>query len=210
VNITQSDPFGFYINIKGGIPIKIVQQDQVYELKTPDMSTYVSIEGLEDPYIWIYSKYRTSNVIYKYEYATIIDGEYDFYFDVSEDSDQNRLHHLWECLNGTDNPSTITPRPNYFPDPDGLSFFDRLEGKHTSNEPDEVKMSTFIIGDPLMEDHGGRATSIVDHEYITGIPAYYQLKFGNDELRDPLGSVIYFSKNYAEFFKFQNNYLSKI
>ncbi len=213
VNITQSDPFGFYVNIKGGIPIKIVQQDQdqVYELKTPDMSTYVSIEGLEDPYIWIYSKYRTSNVIYKYEYATVIDGNYDYYFDISEDSDQNRLEHLWECLNGTDNPSTITPRPNYFPDRNGTSFFDRLEGKNTSTEPNSVRMSTFIIGDPLNEDHGGRDISIVDHEYITGTLAYYQLRIGSDELTDPLGSYIYLSKDYAEtIFKFQNKYLGKL
>jgi len=156
VNITQTDPFGFYVNIKGGIPIKIVQQDkdQVYELKTPDMSSYVSIEGLEDPYIWIYTKYRTSNVIYKYEYATVIGTTYDYYFDVSEDNDLNQLYHLQECLNGTDNPSTITPRPNYFPDPSGLSFFDRLEGKNTSTESNSVKMSTFIIGDPLLENHG--------------------------------------------------------
>jgi len=100
VNITQTDPFGFYVNIKGGIPIKIVQQDkdQVYELKTPDMSSYVSIEGLEDPYIWIYTKYRTSNVIYKYEYATVIGTTYDYYFDVSEDNDLNQLYHLQECL----------------------------------------------------------------------------------------------------------------
>lgn len=213
VDITQTDPFGFYVNIKGGIPIKIVQQDkdQVYELKTPDMSSYVSIEGLEDPYIWIYTKYRTSNVIYKYEYATVIGTTYDYYFDVSEDNDLNQLYHLQECLNGTDNPSTITPRPNYFPDPSGLSFFDRLEGKNTSTESNSVKMSTFIIGDPLLENHGGRMDiSKLDHEYITGVVAYYKLSIGNDEVTDPLGSYIYLSQYYAEtIFKFQNKYLKK-
>ena len=37
VNITQEDPFGFYINIKAGIPIKVIQRDQVYEGKTPKL-----------------------------------------------------------------------------------------------------------------------------------------------------------------------------
>ncbi len=213
VNITQNDPFGFYVNVKGGIPIKIVQQnkDQVYELKTPDMSTYVTIEGLEDPYIWIYTKFRTSNVIYKYEYATVIGTTYDYYFDVSEDTEQNQLQHLQECLNGTDNPSTIPQRPNYFPDPSGLSFFDRLEGNNTSAEPASVRMSTFIIGDPLLENHGGRLEiSKVDHEYITGVVAYYKLSIGTAEVTDPLGSVVYLSQYYAEtIFKFQNKYLKK-
>ncbi|MGV8144763.1 MAG: hypothetical protein ACP5OJ_09155 [Methanothermobacter sp.] len=213
VYITQTDPYGFYVNIKGGIPIKIVQQDsdQVYELTTPDSSTYVSIQGLEDPYVWIYTKYRSSNVIYKYPYYTYSDTYgYDYYFDVTVDTDLNRLNHLWDCLNGTENPSTISPRPYYFGDPEGLSFFDRLEGKNTSTEPDEVKMSSFIIGDPLLEDHGTREISKIDHEYITGVRAYYILKIGNDEVTDPDGSFIYLSQYYGDFLGFDNNYLKKV
>lgn len=214
VYITQTDPFGFYMNVKGGIPIKIVQQDkdQVYELKTPDISTYVSIQGLEDPYIWIYSKYRSSNVIYNYPWYTYIDGYGAFYyFDESEDNDLNIINHLYDCLNGTSNPSFVSPRPYYFPDTDGLSFFDRLEGQHTSTAPDSVKMSTFIIGDPLMEDHGGQKISAIDHEYFTSIKAYYMIKIGGDEMTDPLGSYIYLTQNYAEnIFKIQSNYLKKL
>lgn len=210
VYITQTDPFGFYVNVRGGIPIKIEQQngDQVYELKTPDISTYVSIEGLEDPYIWIYTKERTSNVIYKYSYYTYSDvyGR-DYYFDSIVDTDENKLHNLWECLNGTDNPSGITPRPNYFPDPTGLSFFDRLEGKHTSSEPQEVRMSTFIIGDPLLENHYGRTDiSRLDHEYVIGTEIGTPIRIGSNEITDPLGSVFYLSDGYKSFFELESNY----
>ncbi len=213
VHITQTEPFGFYVNVESGIPVKVVQQntDQVYEFKLSNMSTYVTIEGLEDPYIWIYTKYRTSNVIYKYSYFTYTAAYgYEYFFDDSEDADNNRLYHLWDCLNGTDNPSSITPRPNYFPDPNGLSFFDRLEGKNTSTEPNTVKMSTFIIGDPLLENHGRADISRIDHEYFLSVVADYQLKIGNDELTDPLGTYIYLSSNYATFFQFDSKYLKKI
>jgi len=33
--------------------------------------------------------------------------------------------------------------------------------------------------------------SKIDHEYITGVVAYYKLSIGNDEVTDPLGSYIY-------------------
>ncbi|HOI71447.1 MAG TPA: hypothetical protein PLC38_04085 [Methanobacterium sp.] len=211
VNITQTDPFGFNIEIKGGIPIKIVQQDkdQAYELKTPDMSTYVTIEGLEDPYIWIYTKERRSNVIYKYQYATVIGSEFDYYFDSNVDTENNRLHYLWECLNGTDNPSNIPRRPNYFPDPNGLSFFDRLEGKNSSTENANVRMSTFILGDPLSENHGRSDISRLDHEYMLGIVGT-DIRFGSvesgNEFTDPLGSTFYLSDGYKAFFKLESNY----
>lgn len=209
VNITQTDPYGFYVNIKGGLPIKIVQKDrdQVYELRTPDISTYVSIEGLEDPYIWIYTKYRSSNVIYNYPYYAYssVYGP-DFQFDVDVDKVNNRIYHLWDCLNGTNNPSTITPRPFYFPDPSGLSFFDRLEGKNTSTEAGGVRMSTFIIGDPLLEDHGRSDISKVDREYFTAVIGTYTVKFGNDEMTDPLGSIFYLSNAYKTYFNLANSY----
>jgi len=64
VNITQTEPFGFFVQVRKGIPIKIVQKDQAYEVETPPISSYVTIEGLEDPYVWVNTKYRTSNIIY--------------------------------------------------------------------------------------------------------------------------------------------------
>lgn len=218
VNITQTDPFGFYVNIKGGIPIKIVQKDkdQVFELKIPPLSTYVTITGLEDPYIWIYTKYRSSNVIFSYPHYNYVPslgmpGGAFYHFDDYDDKNLNIINYLYDCLNGTKNPNSIPKRPYYFPDPNGLSFFDRLEGKNSSNAPSEVRMSTFIIGDPLMEDHGGRKISAIDNEYFRSVSGYYTIKIGGDLMTDPLGSPIYLTRYYAEtLFKIQSNYLSRI
>ncbi|MBU4608495.1 MAG: hypothetical protein KUA33_05325, partial [Methanobacterium sp.] len=148
VTISQDDPFGFYVHVRGGIPIKVVQKDQVYEGVTPPITSYVSISGLEDPYIWVNSKERNSNVIFKSPYYE--DSPYtgkDFHMDDVVDNPNARLYELWNYLNGTNNPSGITPRPYYFPDPHGLSFFDRLENNtNTTSSRPEVRMSTFVIG----------------------------------------------------------------
>ncbi|MDP3014372.1 MAG: hypothetical protein Q8M92_09035, partial [Candidatus Subteraquimicrobiales bacterium] len=130
INITQTDPFTFNVIISKGIPVTVVQKDQNATLMTPQISVSVSIENLEDPYVWIYSKNRISNVIYKYPYYTTQNNDYHFAGQVYP----NRLENLAYCLNGTNNPSGITPRPYYFPDQYGLSFFDRLEGRNVSTE----------------------------------------------------------------------------
>jgi hypothetical protein len=196
VNITQTDPFGFFVTIKGGIPIKIVQKGQVYQGYTPVISTYVSLEGLEDPYIWVNTKFRQSNVIYKYSYYTNIPGVGpEYYFQQNVDTSTNRLYQLWNCLNGTDNPSNITPRPNYFADTAGLSFFDRLENKTSSSDSNVTRMSTFVLGDVLQEDHNNAHVSIVDWEYFQGVlgtPIEIQ---NNQFMYDPMGSMIYISNS---------------
>ncbi len=207
VNITQTEPFGFWVNVREGIPIKVVQKDQVYDGTTPPISTYVTIEGLEDPYVWVNSKFNRSSIIYKYPYATYLSAYgYDYYFADYVDTDLERLYHLWDCLNGTDNPSGITPRPYYFVDPYGLSFFDRLENKtnSTSTSDPSVRMSTFIIGDPLERDYG-RAISKVDQEYFRGIVGY-QIKIRGNPIADPEGSTFYISEFYRQFFKLSKNY----
>lgn len=208
VNITQSEPFGFTVNIKGGIPIKIVQNnsDQAYQFKTPEISTYVTLVGIEDPYIWIKTKHRFSNVIYNYPYYTYSDvyGP-NWSFDAVVGGD-NKLHYLWECLNGTNNTGNITPRPYYFPDRNGLSFFDRLEGQDTSLESNpDVRMSTFIIGDPLIDIHGNAAISRLDHEYIRGLPGSV-ITIGGSNITDPLGGVFYLSNSYKTQFGLENAY----
>lgn len=185
VNITQDDPFGFKVNIRGGIPIRIVQKEQVYEFRLPPTSAYVSIEGIEDPYIWINTKFRQSNVIYKYPYYATNGSYRDYRMNESVDSDSH-LQNLWYCLNGTDNPSNITPRSYYFIDPDGLSFFDRLENRSESADPEYTRMSTFILEDPLLEDHNGdQHISKVDREYFLGI-ARTTIKVRNNVMYDPL------------------------
>lgn len=219
ITITQSDPFGFYITLNGGIPIKVVQKDQIFETKTPTITSYVSIEGLEDPYILLYTKYnpinansskvRSSNVIYRYPYYTTTLSVPNYHFADSVDITNLRLNKLWDCLYGTNNPSGITPRPYYFPDTNGLSFFDRLEGKNISTDNSATRMSTFILGDPLQEDHGRRDISKLDHEYFTGVlgtPIMIRNATLNDEMNDPLGSVFYLSSNYKTFFSLSSQY----
>jgi len=220
VSITQEDPFGFYVNIKGGIPIRVEQKDQVYEGYTPQMKAYVSIEGIEDPYIWINSKERISTVIYKYPHFINDPLGNDYQFQFKSDPDRKRLHYLWECLNGTGNPSEIYPRPYYFIDPidsstnhlGGLSFFDRLENKTptTSTSASNTRMSTFIVGDPLQEDHGTEAISRLDHEYFAGVggtPIYLGTGSNQIEMREPdtngtpNGAIFYLSQGYKDFFK---------
>ncbi|OEC84878.1 MULTISPECIES: hypothetical protein [Methanobacterium] len=207
ITITQTEPFGFYINLRGGIPIKVVQKDQVYEGTLPSISSYVSIRGMEDPYIWVNSKQRTSNIIYEYPYYK--DYENSYFFDENVSVDDHRLNFLWECLNGTDNPSQITPRPYYFPDPlGGLTFFDRLENRSTSSDSNnKTWMSTFILGDPLKDEHAGNEiVSRLDHEYFSGVttnvgPIY--IGTGNDKepMQDSSGTaVFYLSKKYKDFF----------
>jgi hypothetical protein len=199
ITITQSDPFGFYVTIRGGIPLKVVQKDQVFETKTPPITSYVSIEGLEDPYVLLYTKgssstSRFSNVIYKYPYYT--SGNY--HFADSVDTTEDRLYKLWDCLYGTNNPSGISPRPYYFPDTNGLSFFDRLEGKNSSSDNSSARMSTFILGDPLQENHGRRDISKLDHEYITAVVGT-NIMIGSDQVIDPLGSVFYLSSTSNDY-----------
>ncbi|MBI5680746.1 MAG: hypothetical protein HZC47_07640 [Methanobacterium sp.] len=205
VTISQEDPFGFYVDVKAGIPIKVVQRDQVYEGATPKIRVYVPIDRLEDPYIWINSKERTSNVIYKYPYQTytpVFGLEYHF-ADVVE---QGKLHYLWECLNGTDDadPGKITPRPYYFQDIHGLSFFDRLENKTpgTSTSLINTRMSTFILGDPLYEEHGRESVSRIDNEYFANIGGgTIETKHGSiiTAIRDPEGSIFYLSPPYKTY-----------
>ncbi|MGB9838311.1 hypothetical protein [Methanothermobacter sp.] len=206
VTITQNDPFGFSVEIRGGIPVKVVQKDQVYEFRLPQVSSYVSLEGIEDPYIWINTKFRASNVIYKYPYYASNGTYADYRLNESVDRD-GRLQNLWYCLNGTDNPSNITPRPYYFVDPYGLSFFDRLENRSSSADPQYTRMSTFIIGDPLLEDHkGNQYISKVDREYFLGIPGT-TIKVRNNVVYDPLGCPFCLSATYKDLLGLAaNNY----
>lgn len=205
VYITQEDPFGFYVNIKGGIPIRVEQSNQQkFEGYTPVIKVYISIEGLEDPYIWLNTKNRISTVIYKYPYYTSFDTNYHFHEGLYPDG--KSLKYIWDCMNGTGNPSGIYPRPYYFVDPHGLSFFDRLENRTTvtSTSNNNTKMSSFIIGDPLQEDHGTDAVSRLDHEYFAGTIGF-PILIGNgqgtpmrepDSAGTPNGAIFYLSSTY--------------
>jgi hypothetical protein len=124
------------------------------------------------------------------------------------DKQEDRLYELWYCWNGTNNPSNITPRCYYFNDPYGLSFFDRLENNTNSSTSDpKVKMSTFILGDPLNENHGTNEVSRLDHEYFaTPLVMGSEIKIGNADIADPLGVTFYISNFYQTFFNLKSSY----
>lgn len=211
LTITQSDPYGFYITVSG-VPIKVVQNDssnqtiQSVQFNTPVRNVYVSIEKLEDPYIWVNTKERNSSVIYRYPYFTssgaIVNsptGDYHFADKVSN----HTLNYLWECLDGP-NATAMGPRSYYFPDVHGLSFFDRLEGRlnDSSGSPPSARMSTFILYDPIPEDHGNYNISTLDHEYfakVLGYPLTTTHGTSTGEVLDPTGKAFLISTNYRGY-----------
>ncbi|HMK54498.1 MAG TPA: hypothetical protein VK444_06925 [Methanobacteriaceae archaeon] len=214
INITQYDPYSFNVIIPGGIPISAVQKDQNATFKTPLLNVTVSIENLEDPYVWVKTKDRRSSVIYKYPYYTTQFKEYHFADTILSDNIAN----LNFCLNGTNNPSGITPRPYYFPDPNGLTFFDRLEGKSVSTDTPEGRMGTFILGQPLEDpgylnpDGSPKNISSVDHEYFTMVPGSV-IKVNGNDIQDPWHAVFggkitpfYVSDTYLGIFGLKRNY----
>lgn len=210
ISISQENPYGFYVTIKGGIPIRVTQKDQYYEGVTPDIKVPISIQGLEDPYIWLNTQYLTSNLIFSYpEYDEGAINPYNFDRDVVKN--QKKIEFLGYCLNGTDNPSDIGLRPYYFPDPHGLSFFDRLENRtnDTSTAANNAKLSTFIIGDPLYNYHNTSYVSHLDHEYVT-YPAYNPsvttITIGGSAYTDPSGYIFYISNYYLNFFNLKSSY----
>lgn len=218
LTLTQSDPFGFYITVSS-IPIRVVQKDpsnqnnQSVEFNTPVRNVYVSIERLEDPYIWVNTKMRNSSVIYKYPYYTSASaitnsttGDYHFADRVSNKT----LNYLWECLLGP-NVTVMGPRSYYFPDVHGLSFFDRLENRtnDTSGSPTSARMSMFIMYDPLQEDHGNNPTSMLDHEYFAGVPGYIITTTRGASVTnvlDPTGRNFLISTAYRSYLGLQSNY----
>jgi len=210
ISITQENPYGFYINVEGGLPIKVIQQGQVYEGFTPPIKVPVSIQGLEDPYIWLNTEYNQTNLYFTYpEYD---DGAAEPYnFDRYIDNDGKKLQFLWYCINGTGNPSQIGPRSYYFPDPYGLTFFDRLENRtnDTSTGPTDAKFTSFINGDPLFNSRGTSQVSHVDHEYLTyptWNPSVTTIKVRGTTFTDPTGNLFYISQNYLDFFDLETNY----
>lgn len=203
INITQEDPYGFYINIRGGIPIRIEQNGQTFEGVTPPIKSYVSIEGMEDPYIWINTNYKKSDIIYKYpDYSSSIIG-FSANYHFHEFVNGTQLNYLSDCLNGTGNPSGLSLKPYYFPDPyGGLTFFDRLENRTTSTNPNNnTWMSTFILGDPLAKNYG-KQISAVDHEYfnnVAGTPILLGTGSKQIQMADPEGFTFYLSNNYKNY-----------
>lgn len=227
VEVTQvdaygnGDPYGFYVVVKSGVPIKVVQEDQVYEGTLPEIRGYASIEKMEDPYIWINTHFRQRNVIYAYPYYEVDYYGRNYHFDESVSISQVKIQYLWDCLNGTGNDQNISALPQYFPDPYGLNFFERLQGGQISGENSETRLSTFIIGNPLSDVYQGRTISALDHEYFAGVPGT-SITLGKNPsvtFNDPLGKPFYLSESsyyggpsggYKTFLGLDSNYPSDI
>lgn len=207
ITIDQSDPYSFNIKMTQGFNVTVLQEGQNSTIRTPPISTTVSLEGLEDPYIWVNSKDRESNIIYKYPYYTSQYNEYHF----DDQVYTIKLENLATCLNGTGNPSGITPRPYYFPDTNGLSFFDRIEGRNSSTQPSNTRMSTFVVGDPLREEPGYLAgISCVDHEYFTGVQGPNTITITNSADGSTYTVMDYGSQGWTPVvFRLSNNYMTQ-
>jgi hypothetical protein len=161
LSLYQTDPWGFYVRISE-LPLVIQGTKAIYNTTIPAINVYVSIEGLSDPYIFIKTRGRSSNRIYRTNY-TPIDERYD------ESTSDSRLYQLYNVLIGSGRLGT--PRPFYHAhnasgSEGGICFFCRLDGKTASDCPHtSAKMETFIVGDPLSKSN----VSVVDHYYFTDI-----------------------------------------
>ncbi len=216
MNITQSDPFGFNITL-ASVPVTILQNsttnNQSFVFSTPPMNVYISIERLEDPYIWVNTYGRNSSVIYRYPYYTqsssILGGNASNVYHFADQVSIGKLNYLNESLVGAN--SSFGYMPYYFPDTHGLTFFDRLDNRtnNTSLGPDSAKMSTFILWNPNYEDLPGSTPSYLDHEYFAGIngtPITTNHTGVVTNVTDPLGNTFYLSSTYKTILGLFNNY----
>ncbi len=213
--IVQSDPFGFNVTLTS-VPVKIIQNsstnNQSFEFNTPPMNVYVSIERLEDPYIWVNTFAHNSSVIYKYPFYTpssVIGGNVSDVYHFADKVSAGKLNYLNESLSGVN--SSYALMPYYFPDPHGLTFFDRLENRTVGNSygPDSAKMSTFILWNPNYENIPGSKPSNLDHEYfawVNGTNITTTHSGVVTTVTDPTGNVFYLSNTYKGYLGLYNNY----
>jgi|GEM_PF-318425 len=218
MNIVESDPFGFNITLTS-VPVVITQSstsnNQSFAFNTPPMNVYISIAKLEDPYIWINTYARNSSVIEPYPYYTqtsnIIGGSNSSYYHFADNVSKGKLNYLNEALIGSNETAGFGYMPYYFPDPHGLSFFDRLENRtnNTSSSPTSARMSTFILWNPVWENVPGYTPSYLDHEYFAGINGT-QINTTNSgvvtPVTDPLGNTFYLSPTYKSILGLADSY----
>ena len=68
-----------------------------------------------------------------------------------------------------------------------------MENRTTSADLNVTRMSTFVLGDVLQEDHNNAHVSIVDWEYFRAVPGSPIEIQNNQFMYDPMGSMIYIS-----------------
>lgn len=213
----NADPYGFYVVVRAGVPIKVVQNGQVFEGTLPEIRGYAPIQGLEDPYIWIKSKFRTRSALYQYPYYEEKNylGKVDYHFADTVVIDDLSIQNLQYCLNGTDNPENYTPMSYYFPNTNGLNFFERLQGGQISGEPTGSRISTFVLGDPLSDVYKGATVSKIDVDYykttpVTGTSIILGTGSNAKPFRDPTGSIFYLSANYKTVLNISSTYANDV
>lgn len=156
ISLYQKDPWGFYVNVTS-LPLFVQFGVATFNTTIPAISAYVSIENLQDPYIFVKTKGRSTNKIVRTPY-TPFNETYD------QTVANNTIYQLYTALIGSR--SNGDPRPYYHNSSDGLSFFCRLDGKNATQCTDDgAEMETFVVGDPLSKS----GVSIVDHYYFTDV-----------------------------------------
>lgn len=185
LTLSQSDPYGFNVSVPSKQIMVVQSSNKSYQNVTftiPAQNVYVNIEYLEDPYIWVNTKARNSTIIAKYPYYRPAQAGFPEDYRFAENVSAGRLDFLYACLSGP-NSTQFGYISYYFPNPNGLTFFDRLENRTpaSSTGPASARMSTFLLYNPLFENYGGRAISALDHEYFAGI--------GGAPIRTRKGSV---------------------
>ncbi len=101
--------------------------------------------------------------------------------------------------------------PQYFPNPDGLNFFERLQGSQIAGEQADTRLSTFVVGDPLSDIHQGKTISAVDIEYFAEPPVTgTRIMLRNNEYLDSRGAVFYLSTTYKNRFELLHTYSNNI
>jgi hypothetical protein len=218
IGIVESDPFGFNITLTS-VPVTIVQNgtsnNQNYTFNTPPMNVYISITQLEDPYIWVNTNGRNASIINPYPYYTSSNnilggGTANTTYHFADQVSAGKLSYLYQELAGA-NTTNFGIMPYYFPDPHGLSFFDRLQNltNNTSSSPASARMSTFVLWNPNYENIPGYTPSYLDHEYFAGINGTVITTTHSGvvtNVLDPANNVFYLSPTYKTILGLADNY----
>ena len=136
----EEKKFKFRVEIrKGPSPVEYVIEEMEID------PIYVSIEGLEDPFLWIKSEGWYRDVIRRSPFTPYTKGELESNPDYGRlDEEISEIHpgvyslqRLWSDIIGSGDAENLLPY--YHQSPDGLSFFCRLEGGHYNPSEEEFE-----------------------------------------------------------------------
>ena len=191
ITLMQYDPWGFNLTL-ASFPLLIMNEEKkiFYNTSLPTSKAYVSIEDLQDPYIYINSEARSSNKIERSIFLYDLD---------SDGASNNIINPFYIVLIGSGSESE--PRPYYYQADDGISFFGRLNGGTEPYADSSLRIETFVTGNPLELD----STSLIDHYYFSGI-AGDPICINDTYFTDPLGNVVYIDDTHLSFYGLNRSY----